>query len=101
MGIGPEAPGGRIFERNLVFLCFLVSYAASGSGFLPSTQLVDWLIGRGHALPGLRLAGWGGGEEKKTNMEKNRPPEGDLILFQPRGAERPSVDLYSEGGVPP
>ena len=39
MGIGPEAPGGRIFERNLVFLCFLVSYAASGSGFLPSTHL--------------------------------------------------------------
>ena len=30
MGIGLEAPGGRIFERNLVFLRFLVSYAALG-----------------------------------------------------------------------
>ena len=28
MVIGPEALGGRIFERNLVFCCFLVSYAA-------------------------------------------------------------------------
>ena len=41
MGIGPEAPGGRIFERNLVFLCFLVSYAAPGCFFLPSTQLMS------------------------------------------------------------
>ena len=37
-GIVLEAPGGVIFERKFFFV-FVVSYAAPGSGFLPSTQM--------------------------------------------------------------